>query len=326
MKRVTKGYNIREGQQAAGRIGPVPPRDTEITFIRSLLLHHGSVRIEESGQCLNLARSFAPLGFTQVDSRFAWNGQELRSLRDRHAAKYQKGAIDSRTTDLLMDLAYRPPFRALWPMISLYSPINLGGYRLAKERAQIGAHACAILKRLGRQAGHEDEIWIDLDRGFLILRTVGYWEGRLARQMDVEYEETAGFGWRPTRWTTSLVRADGTYDCVYTAEVTAFGVPAAPTPSDFTIDFPAGTWIYDKRQRDHAREYIVRPDNTWRLILDSERRHGATYEQLLNSETGGAFNQNQSATRRVVWGGGSIVGVVLAAVGCAAAWRRRRQR
>jgi hypothetical protein len=76
---------------------------------------------------------------------------------------------------------------------------------------------------------------------------------------------------------------DGRLNHLSEINVLAYEINPKTSPEDFTIEFPAGTWVTDEMQ---GIDYIVRPGGEKRLITMAEKTAQLSYEQLLNSETG----------------------------------------
>jgi hypothetical protein len=70
---------------------------------------------------------------------------------------------------------------------------------------------------------------------------------------------------------------------VATVQECAINVPFAET--EFQLEFPAGTWVYDTHR---GEMYIASASGQKRIITKEELRRGATYEELLVTESGRA--------------------------------------
>jgi hypothetical protein len=61
--------------------------------------------------------------------------------------------------------------------------------------------------------------------------------------------------------------------------------------SEFQIDFPVGTKVHDRRMGAAPPWYIVRAGGVKREITDAEMRRGATYDELISTESGMAAKE-----------------------------------
>jgi hypothetical protein len=113
--------------------------------------------------------------------------------------------------------------------------------------------------------------------------------------------------WVPSSSTAILGRADSANRMTSRYLFTQCDILPSVDPSEFVLDFPAGSWITDDVE---DTEYIVRAGGGKRIILPSENHAG--YEALLHTETGRAHTyQAQGGWKKYLWLGGLVACIVM---------------
>lgn len=178
--------------------------------------------------------------------------------------------------------------------VGLLSAENL---TLADRSGRIDDHPCCILES-GPVASRRS-IWADLNRDYCILRETSNNNGQISVKMDITYTHDAQHGWVPSGWRIDEFKDDGTLRQSALATVTHWQINAPLDPKEFELEFPSGTWVRDFTQRSDlgdSKQYIVRENGDKRIINAADRN--ATYQQLLETETGHANLPSRSGWRR----------------------------
>ncbi len=207
----------------------------------------------------------------------------------------------------------------LWPILLTYRAIHrdMGRFKqdewdMTEERGVADGRDCLILRKKG--APIVERCWVDFERDCTVVRYEFITNYRF--QVDVSYKDVPGLGPVPASWQTVEYPPSGVLQQSNKAEVTGYTINK-PLPDDwFHFEFPVGTDVVDHKNK---TEYIVRKDGGKRLITEVERLRGATYEQLVATESGQAGLPPSS--RKFWW---ILVALVFAtAVLLAVAVRRR---
>jgi len=134
--------------------------------------------------------------------------------------------------------------------------IYMGGRDLSNfdENSKMGTidgHECVILT--GWNSAREETLWLDVRRGYIVLRMVRSIGAQHDVTFDISYREDPPHGWLPSGWkqvsagrpTTERPAGRLMYQVV--AKVTKREVNVDIPRSEFQFDFPAGTKVRDRR-------------------------------------------------------------------------------
>jgi outer membrane lipoprotein-sorting protein len=136
-----------------------------------------------------------------------------------------------------------------------------------KDTVIDGRH-CREYRWIPRQAPvtRKHQLWLDVDRGYVLRRTRTTSPKGIVTQLDVHYQERPPFGWVPVSWQSEEQMPDG--EAVDTTKVEVLSMKLnEPVPSElFDIHLPAGTVVYDPENSrgDHLRRLRVQSDGSMR--------------------------------------------------------------
>lgn len=151
---------------------------------------------------------------------------------------------------------------------------------------------CQIFQEKG---GRRQQFWSDPERNYCIARYRWLLSGGTPHTtIDIEYTDDPAQGPVPTQWTVREFDSDGSLMQQEDAKVTSYEINKEIPADEFRIAFPVGTYVSDQRTRER---YIVREDGQKRPVTPAERKGGATYKQLLNSEPGEGLTRRGSTLR-----------------------------
>ena len=146
-----------------------------------------------------------------------------------------------------------------------------------------GVRCAVITEQFGRQFR---EIWIDPAKDCVIRRYVVYSTGKLSYEIEADYTAHPQVGWVPQAWRIHHWLTAGDRPHVFeSAEVTSLEINPPIEASEFLPAFPAGTVVRDART---DIDFLVKSDGGKREITREERRRNATYEEILQTESGEA--------------------------------------
>lgn len=168
---------------------------------------------------------------------------------------------------------------------------------MAEQTEAIGGFECIALET-SPQALRELEAagkrpwkrtyWISPEQEFAIVRSTLSLPNlpRPSEDLSIIYTHDANVGWYPSKWKLVAGGAGEHPDTIVEATVTRHELNVAPPATRFSYTFPAGTWVRDTRAGDES--FIVREGGGKRPVTEQELLRGATYRDLLKTETGKA--------------------------------------
>lgn len=261
-------------------LGPVPPEDTTLEYTRSLLLDDGRYRFTYSGKYWRADLR----AYTEVEGIDTCDGLVGYTCNQSADGIIQSGHIkDAR--DMLRRVEMQPVVLALSPMHASLSWIVLDEYVIDERGAEFDGHRCLVLKQTtGDERRGQWEIWVDPECGFVI-RSVRRRYGDIIRdQRDISYTESNG-RFLPVSWKETRLSPAGELRDTSTSTVVSQELLPKSQITDFRIDFPMGTLVFDQRPT-HREQFIVLSDGQKRPVLDEEIDAGLTEEMLKASKPG----------------------------------------
>ena len=275
-----------------GAKGAIPPADVTHEYQRSLLFCGGNVRYAENEPIWS-----GPANDFRTELRdTVWDGKVARALdtRDgRETFRYQGQVTSSsfRITGMAV----------IKPIMIHYRPASDPlGYRRLQEstanRAMIGDSPCVVFRRKPNRFGVVRCVWLDPERGYLVRRWLSERDGQILGQTDVFYDYDPVHGWVPRGWKRVQCNVAGKLTRSEEATVLERSLNVDLAPSEFQLEFPAGTLVSDQDVEFPDRQrYFVRQDGTKRLITREERLFPLTPQLLMNTEPGGAIPEEYAA-------------------------------
>jgi hypothetical protein len=149
------------------------------------------------------------------------------------------------------------------------------------ERGVAQGRDCLILQKRTRPI--TERCWVDSERDCTVVRYEYITSYRF--QVDISYKNVPDHGWTPAGWKTVEYLPKGTLQESSRSDVTGYTINKPLPENWFNFDFPVGTEVTDHKGK---IEYIAREGGGKRLITEEERKRGATYEQMLATDSGEA--------------------------------------
>jgi hypothetical protein len=212
----------------------------------------------------------------------------------------------------------RPLFQILRSLsVGFFVPQN---YVMANESGFIDGRPCQILQT--QPTNIRWSLWVDPSRSFSLVRYSLSSEGKILLTTDLTYTQSSEHGWVAVGWKIVETDRSGSLKRSTNATVTHWEINTPIPPNEFDLDFPPGTLVRDfttTTEWGSTSQYIAREGGKKRIVSQGDR--GATYEQLLASETGTArLPRGPSALR--MW---AIVICILLSLACIVVvlWQRR---
>lgn len=180
-------------------------------------------------------------------------------------------------------------------------------FHVSPKTAQADGSQCLILAREDDKIHLSEEFWVDARRDFVIVLIERTLPGKVT-SLQVTYQDDKTHGWVPSTWKwIATAPQSGRIFEQAVATVTQYEINTEIPRAEFGLTFPAGTIVRDRRRNE---DYVQRDGNEKRRITQGEIARGATYDELLRTESGMA---RYSPSRHVlIWGG--LVGIILAVI------------
>lgn len=187
--------------------------------------------------------------------------------------------------------------------------------RLTGSRSLIGGRSCLDLEY--RDSNSVRRVSVDPARNYVVVRVIDLQGERALGSVSIDYRPDASLGWVPSAWNiTDLNTKTGTLRYSRQGTVTSCEINPTVAPTEFVVDFPPGTLVYDRSDKS---DYMIREGGRKRKILPEEVT--LTYDQLLKSDTGEAHWNPRYWL--ISWKYG-LAFVVLLIAGGLLIWRSRR--
>ncbi len=251
-------------------------------------------------------------GFVPLESAEVRGGSGgSRMFRQNESVEHPMGTIwNSEALSTRESVELIPILLWARPLNSLGCGIDVARCRILPGMKPVEGRDCVVLRQ-SRGKGI-DEWFIDVERDFSIVRYEFRDREEPRVRIDLSYAQDEEARWRPIGWRSLMLTAGGAIQADFEATVTEYAIGFKPNPDMFELDFPSGTWVNDQVR---GVEYLVRPDGSQRLITQGELRMGATYSELLHSETGLAKTTPPPAWREwILWAASIALVVSLATV------------
>ncbi len=278
------GPRLDSNRKSTKNLPQMPPTDITMEMSRSVSFDAGLLRFSRTGTEFNLVSGTCG----EVSYVAAFYGDEYKSF-------FQEGPVwggqiapvgfvstDSRhlAHDKFHDLPILLTYRGCDPTTCGW---NLRDFSLDPHKvAVVDGHKCVFLNR-SFQSQTNDTFWVDPQRDFIVLRVVSSRPGKTTT-VDISYREDPSHGWVPSTWQSVAVGAiSGRLFQQSNATITAWEINVDIAPSTFQLYFPTDTVV-----REGDDTYLVRRDGGRRRITDAEIRRGASYDEMLNTESGQA--------------------------------------
>jgi len=282
--------------------------ESDVTVVRevTLSLFGNMMRYAYEGQVYNPQRR----GVRQKKYLSVFDGEESKNFHDdldwHEGEGYPRsGFVRNRATHYDFDNRY------LSAILITYRPcdVNLGGvdlgrYQISPQVGNVDGHTCIIVEPQSLEVTNrvlgEKSYWVDPERDFIVRRIVWARAGQSPMAaLTIFYKEHEKFGWYPASW--KFVNTGGTVDRIIgqtSADVLECEFNIQIPRSVFQFQFPAGTAVTDNRD---GRRYIVLQDGSRREVTRGELARGATYRDLIATESGMAARESSLAQQWNSW-------------------------
>jgi hypothetical protein len=269
---------------------PKPPTDTTLTGTFDAVLDGGAIRFEENADVFSAQRN-AP--YHSHNIRIFANNRFL-SRTDKHDDVHAIGEIQppARNTAVVRERDIVPLvlfFRILDPQLGRFAAPSVD---VEPNPIVVDGHQCRVV-RWSRSAALTDDLCVDVERNYIPLRYTQYEDGHVDTQWSITKVSSPSPGlFCPSEWEMAKFRGDGRLISQMHGIATRCDVSAEVRPSEFELEFPPGTWVFDNVAQ---RQYVVQKTGVKRDV--PQGFGSAKYDWLMDS----ANNERQAFGGRRTW-------------------------
>jgi hypothetical protein len=241
------------------------------------------------GGALVLGIVNGPVFTRQIEaSDLAWPLQKAAERKEAASAiipvrmGFQRVGRGAKASDVStdLDLLHLEPIFACYSLTSSHrSVLNLDSCYVEVEPTFLDSRPLVVLNGVSLPDGAGiRSVFVDEADEFLIRRIVVGSRDAMQCQTDLFYKKSESGDSVVSGWKISKFGEDGAVISTVESVVTNAEFNLSLDRSEFTIDFPAGTYV---NNLEGPQDYIVRSDGSKRLVAGSE--NDKSYEELLKS-------------------------------------------
>jgi len=261
----------------------IPPEDVTYHNQSSLTFDGLKTRFTSVGQYPQ------EMGLIDREITETFDGQNRRVFKAPNAKRtHPLGRVYSvEAKNKLLSMLQLEPllqcYRLNHPEMKLF---NFDEHDVEDGNSVVDGRRCVLFANRGSTSqGRRHLFWLDPAREFIILRFAKQSGDSIVQQTDFSWTPDSEVGWVLAGWKLSKRDTDGALMHSVTATVTSCTINPSIPESEFVLKFPADTYVDDMSDGPSVN-YILRADGHKRMVTLAERE--ASYEELLNSESGGA--------------------------------------
>lgn len=205
-----------------------------------------------------------------------------RAIMSQELTEYPLGTVIKGTQlESLEDIDLIPILLWCRPLNSGCSGIDPKTTEILPQRVKVSGRECIVLSRArGRVT---DKWYVDPANEHNALKYEVAHGDEAPTQIEISYRlDETGLS-VPSEWKIVWNPSSGWTSSSTSANVTRWAGRDSVNPADFELVFPYGTMVHD---RNTGAEYLVVDGGKQRIVTRDEWRRGATYRQMLSTESG----------------------------------------
>jgi hypothetical protein len=311
--RVHPKGTLGDGREA-GDAKPVttPANDVAFDLTHTLTFDGAKMRYTWKGKVWNSEGS----GVVDQDYVGSFNGLAPKVLWPRGATGHPVGTImqGKKLLDVnqLQNLPLLMTYRAMHSTMGLFDPKE---FMLSDRQGIVSGRKCVLLKQVN---GGAITYWVDAENHYL-MRYATEKDGKTGIQIDLSYTPHPDYGQVLSGWRAVVYGVNGRLTESSESQVTDYSINLKIPDDEFELEFPPGTRVSDLTTPSDIgdyTDYIVRKNGEKRAITADENLK-ATYEQLVNTDSGKALAPHWLLSKWIIGGNLALLASMLAY----AAWR-----
>jgi hypothetical protein len=187
-------------------------------------------------------------------------------------------------------------YRILEPTLSAIERDSLS---VSDASAVLRGASCVVVRQSQASGGLQWQLWLDPQHGYAVARYALQVNGKPVGECDIAYDKDADAPelW-PTSWQATAYVGGQVYEGI-TAKVTSHAINPVVAQDEFTYEFPVNTKVNEHISGQEVVTYVVRPGGQRRMVTDGEQLAGATYQELVSTESGMAGQKSRVSWRVV---------------------------
>jgi hypothetical protein len=158
-------------------------------------------------------------------------------------------------------LALTINLRGLDPSISPYLLMEAKRTGVRQSIDGDPCEECTIV--LNKDKGLVASLWIDPERDFVVRRIRTLRQGRVIRQVNVQFQKDNHVGWLPAEWVRTQFDSSGRVLQTSTGVVTGIRINESVPNQAFEVLFPEGCLVHDRRS---GKDYRVLPNGMLKQV------------------------------------------------------------
>jgi hypothetical protein len=280
----------------------LPPTDHTFSAENVLIIEGDKYRYE----CRGYENWLISLkAYATNDSTTVFDGK-TKTTKTEFRGQHKQGSIqeEKRPSDMQNSLFY-PPMMAFRPVHPLFRSFDLQDFRLASQPTTVsGQSRLEAAKRVPAEK-LVYSVWLDPTRDYLPVQFRTVKDGKLSKDIAIDYTRDADQGWLPQSWRVEAY-GQGILFNSSRSRMTECVINERLARGTFALEFEARTYVMDDRSR---RAYAVTDD-----LSKVDVPRGISKESLLELFESRRADRAVRSPRRWPWIVGAALSIGIAAV------------
>jgi hypothetical protein len=301
----------------------IPPETTTYNMDFRLSLDGDKVRYDANEMMLSEDRRLL-----HQKSYFVGTNEGSKSFSPPGAGTYPQGVIGERNPERIFISSPQAV-----PLFLIYRPLDARScifddfpeqYQVLPGRSVVEGRSCVQIREIATSPSQGiNTMWLDGDREFVVMRMTRSNDDGPYVQVTFHDFQPSKDGWVPLRWTRVVLGEGGSVRSSTSATVRSWQLNVRFDEKEFDVELPPGTLVTEFIGS-RENNYIQREAGRKRPVLEKEILGGATYEQLLHTESGKALENQGLTGSKGGWTGFVLAGVLAIVLLVAFRWRKLR--
>jgi len=237
-----------------------PDKDLLLKANRSLTVDGKMLRLEHDGQMWSpKSRTVEPLiEVSTFDGKhYAHTILKCPIVDNPVATIRSAGAAENE----LRSCAILPVWYSLRGSLLEGQDLSIHAFTPTGKRMTVNGRPCHELVRESKGSGKKEQLFIDTERAFQVVRSVDSAKGRISIQIDISYRPHEPLGWIPASWEFVWRMPNGDLGLAVHCKLTEFTLNPSVSSAEFAPVEPPGSRVRDLSSGSEV-QYGVLPDGT----------------------------------------------------------------